>query len=37
MPRTYVWKTQYGSWSGESLANAIEAVKEGMTQNMAAK
>ena len=37
MPRTYAHKTKHGAWSSESLANAIEAVKEGMTQNMAAK
>ena len=37
MPRSYVRKTNHGAWSRESLANAIEAVKKGMTQSMAAK
>ena len=37
MPRSYVRKSNHGAWSRESLANAIEAVKKGMTQSMAAK
>ena len=37
MPRTYKKKTEHGSWSSESLANAIDAVKQGMSQTSAAK
>ena len=37
MSMTYTMKTEHGAWSSESLANAIDAVKQGMSRISVAK